>query len=313
MNLQKEFVVSVLEYIKEYKNINVYVERFLQHIFYEISDFNDELINVVIKEIGNNKISIEESDIFGVSIIYIVSNNGTKKELARAQNGRLISLFLYETTQIGDCFFRYVNNLRKFKAFKLRVMGNNCFSLGDADSALDVELPELEKMGSFCFGTSFYGKELFLPNLISMGNSCFYSPLRLESINLPKLEMMGKSCFYSPVKLKALEIPNLNDMWDNCFGGDVSNLENIKLNTVQRIGSGCFPKCKNLISVYAPNLQIIGNETFGILKKLEKTKLKIVQDTPKCIKNLLLRPETMTNKIKNVVLKVKTRIKGKIK
>ncbi|MCQ2598987.1 MAG: hypothetical protein MJ187_01245 [Alphaproteobacteria bacterium] len=161
--VRKEFSVTGVESIKRVRVLNKNVENVLQNIVYDISSPYDELIDVLIKEIGDNQINITET--CGDVVINIITKDG-EKELAKNKNGCLRSLCLYETTQVGDDFMKCINDLEVFKAKKLQSMGKNCFCIGSCNSCLiEIDLPELKKMGSFCFCARLGFKRLNLPKL----------------------------------------------------------------------------------------------------------------------------------------------------
>ncbi len=319
--VRKEFSVTVVESIRAYKKINKNVENVLQNIVYDISGPDDELIDVLIKEIGDNQINITET--CGDVVINIITKDG-EKELAKTKNGRLRSLCLYETTQVGDDFMKCINDLNVFKAKKLQRMGKNCFCVGACNSCLtEIDLPELKKIGSFCFSSRVGFEKLNLPKLQEMGQNCFYSADALKVLELPELQIMEKCCFfrvgslekvvlskledmyqrcfYDAAKLKLVNLSSLCRMDDGCFGGNVLSLEIIKLPKLEKMGNSCFKNCINLITMYIPKLQKIGDGCFDALTKLKKTKIVITNDMPGCIKKLLIRHDAITDKIKSVV------------
>lgn len=131
-----------------------------------------------------------------------------------------------------------------------------------------IDIPNLEKMGRFCFGECDELKELYLPKLKSMQNDNFYSCRNLEKVQLDSLEEMGNNCFRQADSLTFLSMPHLKGMGRGCFY-DVSKLTNLYLPEIESLGQWCFHTSLGMKEIVMPKLKTMGENCFASCKSLQ--------------------------------------------
>ncbi|MCR4917981.1 MAG: leucine-rich repeat domain-containing protein, partial [Alphaproteobacteria bacterium] len=231
----------------------------------------DELARVINNEIAGCKVKKRSEK--GEIIITTIDENKQKKELARIKNGRITSLHLYKTTEIGDSFLDNNTSLKEFVAPNLKKMGGWCFN--SAKDLEKIEVPALTEMGAGCFRVAKSLKEFVAPKLGKMGYKCFNEAENLEKIEVSALTEMGNYCFGHVKLLKKFVAPKLGKMGYGCFNS-APKLEKIDVSALTEMGEECFKHVESLKEFVAPKLGKMGYECFyeaPNLKKIEVSAL----------------------------------------
>ena len=124
----------------------------------------------------------------------------------------------------------------------------------------------------------------------------------MEEFIAPKLKKLGNGCFVYNAKLKKLYIPELEEMGDTF--SNTYRVREIIAPKLKKMGTGCF-RIGALVfnKLYAPELESMGIYCFGdtqIITDLYVPKLKITENTPKCIQRSV-KLERLKTGIKNIL------------
>lgn len=197
------------------------------------------------------------------------------------------SLNLPNVEEIGISCFCRVYDLLELDVPQLKKMGGYCFQ--SCDKLEKIELDNLEEMGDGCFSSMPLLKELSLDSLKSMGTNCFKSVDSLEKLYLPNLEKMGDVCFSYAESLREVILPKLTEM-HACFTLK-NNIEKISLDSLELMGEGCFCESLVLKQLYLPNLRVMGDRCFQNNVNIENLSMdKLVSMGRFCFdKNLMLK------------------------
>ena len=131
----------------------------------------NDLLRVLTDELAGCKVKTEKDKKTGETIVNIIDENKTTKEVLRIKNGCISSLHLYKTEYLGACFLDRNKELTELIAPKLKQMEGFCFEINA--KLKNIDIPQLKEMGIRCFRKNTGLKELIAPKLQKMGFWCF--------------------------------------------------------------------------------------------------------------------------------------------
>lgn len=195
-------------------------------------------------------------------------------------------------TAIAELSFANCKKLSTFKADSLVAIGDGAFyDMYDtsnvttaATSLVKIDLPNVETVGEYAFAYSAGLKTVNLPSLTTLGEFSFALCERLTSITMSEAvtEIPGWA-FYFCLALTDFDFANIERVGSLAFCG-VKLPEELELPNVVYIDYQAFAEPEfegftlhSLKSVNAPKLTYIGNEAFGLCKKLREFKAPLLE------------------------------------
>lgn len=172
--------------------------------------------------------------------------------------------------EIGDNAFNG-SPIKNINLDNVKIIGNSAFENTQLTSLEQIDLPNVERIGSYAFGYAHF-KNLVLPNVKTIASYAFTSSY-IETLVANKCETIGDYAFKGCYNLKSVETSAKvigSNAFENC-----ESLKDLTFSQVETIDTYAFNKCTSLTSVVIPNtVGEIGKSAFAQCSSLKYVEIE---------------------------------------
>jgi len=260
---------------------------------YFIFNVKDKTITTPI-EYKNSFPAVFENEIKGKKIRITKDKNGhhilaDDIEIAVVQDGKVKSLHLPTTKEIGDDFFSRNKYLSKFSAPALEIVGKDF--LCNNKELTELDLPNLKVVDNgFLSKNKYLSKfsapalkivgndflcnnkeltELYLPNLKRVAHYFLYRNKYLSKFSAPALEIVGNDFLWTNKELTELDLPHLKGV-RGTFLHENTKLSKLNAPLLEKVGYKFLFSNRELTELDLPNLKVVDEGFLIPNRKLSK-------------------------------------------
>ncbi len=121
-----------------------------------------------------------------------------------------------------------------------------------------VSIPNAKKIGDYFLYSNSRIKDIDLPEVEEIGSDCLKQTTNLRSMNFPKLRKVGDKFLYNATEIKSAGFPSLEETGEMflCYA---SKLEYIEAPKLREVGVNAFRQCVHLKALDLPSLEVAGD------------------------------------------------------
>ncbi len=209
--------------------------------------------DILQKEIDGKQLKVSEGK-DGVKTLYA---DGT--EILKVKNGKMISLTLPNTVEIGNNFLYYQKTLISFNGSKVQKISK--YFLYENTDLKNIQLPEAQEVGEYFLHSNEAIERINFPKLVRIGNIFMDRNEIVKSIRLPNAEKIGHNFLISCKAAKGIVLPKARSIGWNFLAYN-ENILIVKLPCLERVRDGFLYHNKALNVMIAPKLD---RKTYGDL------------------------------------------------